>query len=236
MIQFERAERRWSGPCIVAASGPSLTPEVAALCDGTRTIAVNDAYQRLPAADVLYACDIAWWTHHRGCPNFRGEKWTSHSLVPKNNKIGVSEPFGLRVIPGADNPGFSLDPVRIHYGNNSGFQAINLAILWGADPIVLVGFDMRPIDGRTHFFGEHKAPLRPPADFRKWIGNFRRAAEMHKAPPVILNATPGSALDCFPMVDLREELFSWAVPDLGLCDWCGKPHAGGPEFCEAAAA
>lgn len=206
-MHLECAERRWSGRCIVAASGPSLTPEVAALCCGHRTIAVNDAYRLLPWADVLYACDRAWFEHHKGCPDFAGEKWTTHSLSPKNDKREIADRFGLRVIEGADNIGFSRDPARIHYGNNSGFQGVNLAILWGADPIVLVGFDMRRVDGKTHFFGEHKAPLRPPASFHKWIGNFAKAAELLAPPrPRILNATSGSALKCFPMVDLAEVL------------------------------
>lgn len=206
-MRLERAERRWSGLCIVAASGPSLTPEVASLCRGHRVIAVNDVYRLLPEADVLYACDRAWWEHHKGCPDVAGERWTSHSLAPKNDKREIAGRFGLRVVEGADRLGFSRDPGLIHYGNNSGYQAVNLAILWGADPIVLVGFDMRRVDGRTHFFGEHKSPLRPPANFGKWIGNFTKAADLLGQPrPRILNATPGSALRCFPMVDLEQTL------------------------------
>lgn len=205
-MRLDRAEWRWAGRCIVAASGPSLTEDVAALCHDERVIAVNDAYRLLPQADVLYACDSAWWSHHNGCPDFAGEKWISHSLAPKNDNRATADRFGLRVVEGADNVGFSRDPARVHYGNNSGFQAVNLAILWGADPIILVGFDMRSVDGKTHFFGEHKAPLRPPAHFAGWIRNFTKAAEMLGERPRILNATPGSALKCFPMVDLADVL------------------------------
>lgn len=204
MIVFERAERRWSGPAIVAASGPSLTQDVAWQCQGIRTIAVNDAFRLLPWADALYGCDLVWWDYHHGCPDFAGEKWTSHSLIPKNNKLDVSPSYGLKIIPGADNPGFSTDPARVHYGNNSGFQAVNLALLWGADPIILVGFDMRPVGGKTHFFGEHKAPLRAPGIWATWIRNFEVAARMKGPSPVILNATPESALRCFPAVELSD--------------------------------
>lgn len=206
-MRLERAERRWSGRCIVAASGPSLTQAIADQCGGQRIVAVNDAYRLFPFADVLYACDAGWYDLHAGCRDFRGERWTSHSLSPKNDKTMVADRLGLRVIEGRDGIGFSRDPAHVHYANNSGFQAVNLALLWGADPVVLVGFDMRAIDKRTHFFGNHKAPLRDGGQYGKWAANFAKAAEMLWHPrPTIINATPGSALTCFPIMSLAEAL------------------------------
>lgn len=204
-MRLERAERRWSGRCIVAASGPSLTPEVAELCRNERVVAVNDAYRLLPWAEVTYACDTAWWEiHHEAAA---GERWTSHSLSPKNDKTMVADRLGLRVIEGRGNVGFSRDPGYINYASNSGFQAVNLALLWGADPVVLIGFDMREVDGKSHFFGRHKPPLRDSAQWNTWIGNFAKAAEMLWHPrPTIINATPGSALKCFPMGALADVL------------------------------
>jgi hypothetical protein len=205
-VQLERIERRWSGRCVVAASGPSLTPVVAEMCRGERVIAVNDAYRPLPFAAVLYACDGAWFEQRQGCQDFAGERWTSHGLSPKNDKTRIADRFGLRVVEGADRPGFSLDPGVIHYGNNSGYQAANLAILFGADPIVLVGFDMRAVDGKRHFFGNHKAPLSDSGKYSVWIANFAQAGKMLGARPRIINATPGSALTSFPMMPLSEAL------------------------------
>lgn len=207
-MKLQVVEKRWSGLCVVVAPGPSLTPDVAEMCGlATSVVAVNDAWRALPGgADILYGCDKAWWDYHDGCPEFGGERWTSHSLSPKNDKTKVADLFELRVVSGADRPGFSLDPARIHYGNNSGFQAVNLAILFGADPIVLVGFDMRAVAGKRHFFGNHKAPLSDTGKFPVWIGNFTRAAAMLGGSPRIINATPGSALTCFPMMPLVEAL------------------------------
>lgn len=205
-MRLVHADRRWSGRCIVAASGPSLTEDIAALCRGERVIAVNDAYLRLPWADAIYACDAAWWDAHKGAPHFLGERWTSHGMSPKNDKRAVADKYWLHVIAGEDRPGFSLDPARIHYAGNSGFQAVNLAILFGADPIILIGFDMRAVDGKSHFFGEHKAPLRGSSQFGQWCAKFAKAAEMLLGRPRIINATPGSALTCFPMLPLAEAL------------------------------
>lgn len=207
-MRLVSADKRWAGRrCIVAASGPSLTEEVAARCrGGERVIAVNDAYRLLPFAAILYACDARWYDVHEGCPDFAGERWSSHSLAPRNDKRAAAERYGLTVIAGQERPGFSADPAVIHYGNNSGFQAVNLAILFGADPIVLVGFDMREVGGKRHFFGNHAAPLRDGHSFAAWVARFERAANLLGPAPRILNATPGSALACFPMVDLADTL------------------------------
>jgi hypothetical protein len=202
-MRLVRAEKRWSGRCVVAAPGPSLTEEVAELCRGERVIAVNDAYRLLPWAEVKYACDAQWWEIH-SCNVLSGEKWTSHSLSPKNDKRGMSA--GFHIIEGRDGVGFSRDPAVIHYASNSGFQAVNLALLFGADSIVLVGFDMREVGGKTHFFGNHKTPLRDGHQFGPWIRKFADAAARLGPAPRIINATPGSALTCFPMMPLAEAL------------------------------
>lgn len=202
---LSRIEPRWPGRCIVAAPGPSLTPEVAETCRGERVVAVSDAYRLLPEADVLYACAADWWLAREGCPGFAGEKWSSHGLDPANDKIAVAERYGLSLVAGEHRPGFSTDPSCIHYGSNSGFQAVNLAILWGCTPIVLVGFDMRAVNGRDHFFGSHEPPLRTgDAPFGLFIAAFEEAAKMLPPGLRILNATPGSALTCFEMVDLGD--------------------------------
>lgn len=193
---LESVEPRWRGECcIVAAPGPSLSPEVAEACRGDRVIAVNDAYRRLPFADVLYACDARWWGVHGHCAGFKGEKWSSHSR--DNEKLKEADLYGLTLVKGCNRKGFSLDPEHIHYGGNGGFQAVNLAILFGARRIVLVGFDM----SGSHFFGFHPKPLRNTRSFDKYIEEFGAAAKMLPSDIRIVNATPGSALKCFPFVD-----------------------------------
>lgn len=157
----------------------------------------------MPWADVLYGCDAKWWNKHKGCPDFQGEKWSSHD-DGTNKKWAEAEKYGLSLVAGDDKPGFSSDPAVIHYGSNSGFQALNLALLWGAKEIVLVGFDMRRVAGKAHFFGEHPPALQTGGAYERFVPQFERA----KVPEGvrILNATPGSALTCYPMVDLSEAL------------------------------
>lgn len=191
---------------MVAASGPSLTESVARKVaeSGRPVIAVNDAWRRVPGAAMLYACDAAWWRHHRGAPGFAGEKWSSQGVSGSthNDKRTEAAAFGLTLVEGRPGAGFSLDQGAIHYGDNSGFQAVNLAILLGARRIVLVGFDMHG----SHFFGRHPAPLRNSSSFAGFIEHFRRAAKALPPGLEILNATPGSALDAFPKVSLDDAL------------------------------
>lgn len=194
---------RWSGRCVVAAPGPSLTKEVAEECLGEQVIAVQDAYRLLPEAEIMYFCDSEWFRHHKGCRDYVGEIWTSHSLAPANDKRKLFDEYKeLNVIQGKEGNGFSFDPAFLHYGRNSGFQAVNLALLFGATSIVLVGFDMRIVEGKEHFFGGHPAGLR--GTTKEQFEGFVQAFEQAKLPEgiEIFNATPGSALKCFPSITL----------------------------------
>lgn len=201
---LETLTPRWSH-CIVAATGPSLS-SAAERCGraSVPVVAVNDAYRLLPSAAVMYACDPDWWQLHQGCPEFVGEKWSSHEPWT-NDKRATARQYGVRLIRGQDVEGFSLNPSVIHYGATSGFQALNMALLWGARRLVLVGFDMHSRGGR-HFFGDHPEPLSNFMRFESVVPRFRRAAAQLPSGIDIVNCTPGSALDCFPMMPLEEGL------------------------------
>lgn len=178
-------------------------------------VAVNDACRLFPSAAVLYACDQAWWDVHEGVRWFAGERWSSHGHPGCNDKLKCADRHDLNLIRGADGDGFAVDPGLIHYGNNSGFQAVNLALHWlgWRGRIVLVGFDMRASEGRRHFFGDHpgslhrnKATTELDRYFGAFIRRFEMAARMLPAGIEIVNATPGSALRCFPIVDLNHAI------------------------------
>jgi hypothetical protein len=202
-MRCEKPDRRWEGRTVIAAApGPSLAEEVAEACKGYPAIVVNDAWRLLPFADVLFATDSAWWHFYRGVPAFKGERWSSHGT--SNDKQDVALAYGIKCIAGKQGAEFSTSP-PINYGSNSLFQAINLAILFGAPRIILVGANMQPVGGKTHFFGEHPKGLRNanPIRFKTY---FDQAAK--KLPPgvTIINATPDSALNCFPKMDLADAL------------------------------
>jgi hypothetical protein len=159
----------------------------------------------IPDADVLYGCDERWWDSQAGCMDFGGEKFSTHDKEStSNDKAQAAEKYDITLVKGSPDAGFSLDPGVIHYGDNSGFQALNLAVLFGSPYIVLVGYDMRHVGGKSHFFGDHPTGLFQRNEYQSFARKF------DKAPPPegvqIINATPGSALTCYPMMALEEAL------------------------------
>jgi len=188
---------------IVAAPGPSLTQEVAERCRNHTVLAIKEAYQQIPWAEVLYGCDEKFWKRTNGCPDFQGERWSSHDNN-SNHKLAAARDYGVKLCNGRGGLRFSLDPITIHYSKDSGFQAINLALLFGATRLVLVGFDMRLVGGKRYFFGND--PRRLLTKYNEVAEKFAMAAR-HLPPHIkIINSTPDSALKCFPRMDLNDAL------------------------------
>lgn len=177
---------------------------------GWHTVCVQDAYKLMPWGDVVYGCNASWWRVHKNCPGFQGELWSSHGLDKDGNnpKTEAAESWGVKLVGGLHRDGFSMNPELIHYGSNSGFQAVNLALLFGCTSIVLVGFDMRYVAGKAHFFGNHADGLHQCSDeqYRKYAKEYYRATVPEGV--TIINATPDSALRCFPMMPLEEAIES----------------------------
>lgn len=114
--------------------------------------------------------------------------------------------YGLKLWEGQSVAG--LGRHKIHFGNNSGYQAINLAYLLGATSIILVGFDMKRKAGKTHFFGDHPYHKnhQGPNDeiMQRWCGNFvQLAADLRFEGVQVYNATRDTALTAFERKELE---------------------------------
>ena len=191
----------WQGQTVViVGSGPSLTQEDVNRVRGrAKVIVCNNTYTLAPWAHMLYACDYRWWKHYR--PEFYGLKVCPHQ--------GAAKEFGVLYIKGEHKPGLSFDPQRIHYGGNSGFQALNLAVLSGAKRVILLGFDMQPDgSGRMHWHPDHARIGNPQRNsFSRWLRAFHEAApQLTKAGVEVLNCSRQTALDVFPRVALEDAL------------------------------
>lgn len=183
---------------VCIASGPSLKKEDVSYTHGkARVYVINDGYKIAPWADDLYACDFDWWDHHKGVPEFAGNKWTINSAAAI--KYRLNHLIGNPSLP------FSYRDKTIALGFNSGFQTLNLAVLNGATKVILLGYDMkRGIQGEKHWFGNHPQHLDRTPDFKKWINKFDIAAPLIKAE--VINCTTDSDLSCFPKANLRDIL------------------------------
>lgn len=169
-------------------------------------LCVSDGYRICPAGGgepgwrYLYAADQRWWDGHAETIRriFQGEGWTQDKVA--------AERYGLKHIRVVSEPGLSLEPTHVKAGGfigNSGAQAINLAVLWGAKRLVLVGFDM---DG-GHFFGEHPKGIHRDTDFRTFVrGMCDLALGLARARVTVLNASPKSKLPYWPRMTLPQAL------------------------------
>jgi hypothetical protein len=207
-VPIAHVERRWPDSLIVCiASGPSLTQDDVNLCRGkARVIAVNDAYRLAPWADVLYAADLAWWKAHDYVQWFTGTKYTitSSSETPDlsgreglvANNIQILRHRGVR--------GLASDGLCT--GLNSGYQAINLAVLLGAKTIVLLGYDMQSDpDGKVHWFGKHKSGLNNASNYPMFARQYQYLVEPLKAHGVdVVNCSRRTALTWFKRASLED--------------------------------
>jgi hypothetical protein len=177
----------WAGHiAIVVASGPSAALEPLELYrDRAKFIVVNDSWKLAPWADVLFACDEAWWRLNDGCPQFKGRRVTASPNCMSH--------YGIDVF-------FST-------GTNSGLRALYLAQRLGANPICMVGFDMHPKNG-VHWHKPYDRLRNPSAaEMRTWRNETEWAAARFKEKGVqVINCTPGSALTKYPYIPLERVL------------------------------
>lgn len=197
----------WSDkPCVILASGPGLTQEqvdhVRSHLAGCHTIAVNTTAVRAPWAAIYYAGDFLFWKAFHGSAR---QMARPHSAELWTQDAGAAERFGIKRVKGVNRPG--LGENCIHTGGNSGYQAVNLAYLWKAKKIILLGFTMREIDGRKHWHPDHPKPLVQQILPGEWRHKMEPLAKDLEARGVdVVNCDPLSALTCFRMSTIEKEL------------------------------
>lgn len=104
--------------------------------------------------------------------------------------------YGVNWVLGASARGLGLD--RVHFGGNSGFQAINLAFLWGAKRIVLLGFDCKPVGGKAHWFGQHPEGLTQVQPYDLWLEHYPQLAyDLKREGVQVVNCSRDTAITCF---------------------------------------
>jgi hypothetical protein len=194
----------WAGEtAFLIGCGPSLKGmDLAPLADHGRVIAINDSFLLAPQADVLYFCDLKWW---KGRKEQVAERFKGRYIVTLGNMVP-----GVCSLRCTGPSGLETDPGGLRHGSNSGYQAINLAYHFGASRIVLLGYDMRVSNGDLHW---NPRPERQDADsFQRTLQNVMLprfqtlVAPLRDAGVEVLNCTPGSALECWPKMDLWEML------------------------------
>lgn len=184
---------RLAGRTVVCiASGPSLGADDCDLvrASGWPVVVTNTTFRLCPWADVLVAHDEAWWKLYRTevQAGFPGQKVC---CAPGGRRFGAQW-LGLQ---------------KHKTFRNSGAAAISLAVLAGAKRVVLLGYDCQHTGARTHWHGDHPAPLGNAGSVARWPQTFRQVAQYAAQQRCeVLNATRATALTSFPRVRLEDVL------------------------------
>lgn len=188
------------GTCYILGGGPSLARVPMERLHDLRVIAVNNAYQLGDWIDVMFYGDCRWFNWHgKALLNFSGLKVTaceSHRDRP-----------GIRAVKRQNSPhGITTRKDRLSWNLNSGACAINLAVHFGVKKIVLFGFDMRLVDDKSNWHEAHKdSPSKNP--YQRFLKPFPNIArDLERLGVECINATPGSAIDVFPIVEVEDVL------------------------------
>lgn len=193
--------REWPGErCLVICGGASVKAQREQIAQWRgRVVAVKHGVYLRQDADVLFfagerAAEIA----PPILAAFRGARAVvrgrGHAVFPETVK---------RVWRTTSHEQWSTDPTMVA-GFDAGTSAINLAMLFGAMEIVVVGFDM--VGGRW-FTGKipHYLPNPPESDFQRHMSVLPALASHAGELGVrIVNCSPISRVTCFERGDLKE--------------------------------
>jgi len=186
----------------VIGGGASLRGFEPECLRGQKIIVVNSACRLIPWADVLFYTDTHWFMQQmKIVKEFQGMR------VTVDRRTKGEFPTMVKRINAIWRPNFRVEfPYTVRQGRSSGHTAIALAIAMGAKVVVLLGFDLCLIDGKSHFHNDYRVanPQLYERDFAPAFAGWNKDAQ--EVGVSILNATPGSALKEFQMVALSDVL------------------------------
>jgi hypothetical protein len=209
-------ERLWEGQtAILLGGGDSLREFDLERLRGinAKVMAINALELRAPWSAAWYFTDnniFEWWRPR--IEAFEGLVITASRIakreLPEKIRRVQLEPDNkpVRFMP----PGCPT----ITHGRSSGHLAISVSVALGAARVLLLGFDMRVVDGRSNSHDEYRKrraigygdtdPAVYTDEFLPAFAGWQRAAE--QAGVAIRNCTPGSMLLEFPMSTIEVEL------------------------------
>ncbi len=188
--------------CLQCNGSGIKTDDVCSLCYGTGQC----------SSCASYFCDAKWWRGQMDANRRTQDGVHSfHDAIYKLNWFSGSSDFldhpQVHALRLTGQSGHEDAPDGLRHGSNSGYQAIELAVKLGAKRIVLLGYDMKVDGGRSHWHDEPRQRDFADVAARSMLPHFASLVEPLKALGVeVVNATPGSAIECFPKASLEDAL------------------------------
>ena len=202
----------------IVAGGPSLVGQdlcirggLKALLEDKIVLGVNNAIYLGSMIDVLFFGDAKWyWWNKEAIDNFKGLKITRSRISPKSNPMPkpVPDNNGILILRKGGFKGLERDPKRLSWNGSSGGCAINVAVHLGAKKIVLLGYDMKLGNKEEKNMIPHPLEHKKKQTYNNMLEKFKTIAPVAGELGVkILNATPGSRIECFEKVDLLDLIY-----------------------------
>jgi hypothetical protein len=200
----------WLGQDVfIIGGGPSLKGFDWSLLRGANTIGCNDAYTL--GADVCKICvfaDLKFFTHHKEA--LAMYKGAIYAFPPTFD----SPPEWITVLK---QYAAGLETDGIAMNSNTGFGALNLALIMGAARVYLLGFDMKRLplsaadleelgclaEGTACNWHPNGLDKNPDGVYEKFLGyssRLKQAWQEKFSHVEIFNVTDDSALEIFPKI------------------------------------
>jgi hypothetical protein len=165
----------------IVGGGYSLTGFNFNLLKGKNIIAINKSIIHVPFAQVLYFSDYRfylWCTNKINGDDDLIKAFLDYKGLVYTIASKIEDPK-VKVLLNTGKTGLDIQNGKIKHGGNSGYAAINLAYHLGAKRIILLGYDMKQIKGKTHF---HKGYLTKQNDsiYKKFIEPFESLSQIAK--------------------------------------------------------
>lgn len=196
--------------CFIIGGGPSLKGFDFSRLRGERVIAINKAFLDVPFADIMFAMDrplLDLITSGKLGENYRQAFEFFWGAKLWLDLSGYSYPAGIYHLPAAGEIGWTKSTSQgLFHGQNSGYGALNLAMVLGADPIYLLGYDCsKGPAGEKNYHSGYLGGGNPDA-VNIFLKAFNAGKTMLEGRPRIVNLNPQSALRCFEFGDVDKVL------------------------------
>lgn len=194
----------WKGfRCFIIGGGKSLESFDFSKLDGELTIGINRAYEKLNPTILL-------------CSDERLYGWIKQGKFGSDSKDKFEKYRGLKVWVNNDDEikdqdiyhvtrlsdAWISESIRhgLYLGDNTGFAALNLAICLKANPIYLLGFDMKGENGKQANWHNGYPEEQGSGVYPRFIKSFETIAPLIKTDLrnlQVINLNPESKLKCF---------------------------------------
>lgn len=202
MLYDVMPDKSWKGQrCFIIGGGESLKDFDFSKLKNEYVIGVNRAYEAVDCT-INFAMDhnLHEWITKGKLGQEAKRKFEDFKGFPVwLDSVGYDYPQGIFIL--SKSNAFTVNrsmKVGITGGTNAGFGALNIAVSLGANPIYLLGYDMKGRDGRQAWWHAGYPANQTDKIYKSFINDFKRIApKLEEKGIEVVNLNPESELKCF---------------------------------------